>query len=75
MPKKKSTRSNKGRVSEKAPKTYRLSARKIAAARRVLGTPTDTATIEEALDMVLFRKELVDGTAKMFGIKIEPFDD
>ena len=62
-------------VSEKTPKSYRLSARKIAAARKVLGTSTDTATIEEALDLVLFRKELVEGTAKMFGVPIESFDD
>lgn len=75
MARKKPRVSRKGRVSEKAPKTYRLSARKIAAARKVLGTPTDTATIEEALDMVLFRKELVDGAAAMFGVPIESFDD
>lgn len=63
------------RVSEKAPKTYRLSARRIAAARRILGTPTDTATIEEALDMVVFRKELLEGMRAMRGAHIESFDD
>ena len=72
--KKKSKKKN-AVVSEKAPKTYRLSARKIAAARKVLGTATDTATIEEALDLVLFRKELVEGTEAMFGVPIESFDD
>lgn len=64
------------RVSEtKIAKSYRLEPRKIAAARAALGTPTDTATIEAALDMVVFRKELVDGTAAMLGVDIRsPFE-
>lgn len=62
-------------VSEKTPKTYRLSARKIAAARKILGAPTATAAIEEALDMVVFRKELVRGTAAMLGVRIAKYDD
>lgn len=62
-------------VSEKAPKTYRLSTRRIAAARKALGAPTDTATIEQALDMVVLRKELVDGLDAMFGVPIASVDD
>jgi hypothetical protein len=62
-------------VSErKAPKTYRLAASKIAKARKILGAPTDTATIEMALDLVTFRAELVEGTRAMRGARIEPFD-
>ncbi|MGH7636333.1 MAG: hypothetical protein ACREOK_01675 [Gemmatimonadaceae bacterium] len=61
-------------VSEKAPKTYRLSPRKIDAARRILGAPTATAAIEQALDMVVFRKEIVAGTAALYGVEIESFD-
>lgn len=63
------------KVSEKAPKTYRLSPAKIAAARRILGAPTATAAIEQALDMVVFRKELADGTAAMFGVDIASYDE
>ena len=62
-------------VSEKAPKTYRLSPRRIAAAREALGAPTDTATIEQALDLVVLRKELVGGLDAMFGVPIESVDD
>ena len=62
-------------VSEKAPKTYRLSATRVAAARRALGAPTDTATIEQALDMVVLRKELVSGLDAMFGVPIASVDD
>ena len=62
-------------VSEKAPKTYRLSPRRIQAARKALGTPTDTATIEQALDLVVLRKELVGGLDAMFGVPIASLDD
>lgn len=63
------------KVSEKTPKTYRLSPSKIAAARKILGAPTATAAIEEALDMVVFRKELAEGTAAMFGVDIASYDE
>lgn len=61
--------------SEKAPRTYRLSPRKISAAQRVLGTATATATIEQALDLVVFREELAEGLRNMLGVPIESFDD
>ena len=41
-----------------------------AAAQRILGTPTATETIEAALDMVVFRQELVDGTRAMRGVEL-----
>ena len=49
------------KVSEKVAKSYRLSPRRIAAAQKILGTPNATATIEEALDLVVFREELQRG--------------
>lgn len=58
-------------VSEKVAKSYRLSPRRIAAAQKILGTANATATIEEALDLVVFREELVSGLAKAHGIGIE----
>jgi len=71
---KKHAKSN--RVGEaKVAKSYRLEPGKIAAARSALGAPTDTAAIEMALDMVVFRKELMNGTAAMLGVEIDaPFD-
>jgi hypothetical protein len=61
-----------GQVSEaKVMKTYRLSPRKIAAAQKVLGATTATATIEEALDMVVFRNELIEGTRAISGLAID----
>jgi hypothetical protein len=59
------------RVSEtKTPMSYRLSPGKIARAQAILGTPTATATIEEALDLVIFRSELMDGINQAFGLPI-----
>lgn len=50
--------------------SYRLSPAKIARAQRILGTPTATSTIEQALDLVDFRRELVEGVEAAFGIDI-----
>jgi hypothetical protein len=59
------------RVSEaKVAKSYRLSPARIARAQKILGAPTATATIEEALDMIVFRQELLDGTRALAGIEI-----
>ena len=51
--------------------SYRLSPGKIARAQRVLGTLTATSTIEEALDLVVFRRELIDGVESVFGVAID----
>jgi hypothetical protein len=58
------------RASAKIPRTFRLAPEKIAAAQRILGTATATETIETALDMVVFRRRLVAGTAAMLGAEI-----
>ena len=72
-----SPRKTASQVSEpKVAMSYRLSPDRIARAQRILGTPTATATIEEALDMVVFRRELIDGVEAAFGTEIvEAFPD
>jgi hypothetical protein len=62
-----------GRTS-KVPKTYRLSEAKIEAARQILGVRTATEAIETALDLVVFRQELVDGTRALFGLELRGAD-
>lgn len=62
-------------IREKTPQSYRLSPAQIAAAREVLGAPSATATIEMALDMVIFREELLGGTRAMRGVEIARYDD
>jgi hypothetical protein len=43
---------------------------KVEAAQRALGTATATETIETALDLVLFRRELVRGTRALLGVRL-----
>jgi hypothetical protein len=47
-----------------------LSPGRIRTAQRILGTRTATETIERALDLVVFRRDLVAGTAAMLGVEI-----
>lgn len=58
------------RGTGKVSKTYRLTPGKLAAAQKILGTSTATETIETALDMVVFRQELLDGTRALAGLEI-----
>lgn len=51
-------------------KNLRLHQTKIDAARAILGTSTETETIETALDLVVFRKELVDGVRALRDLDI-----
>ena len=51
-------------------RTYRLPLSKLKAAKRALGAATATETIERALDMVVFQRELIDGTRAMLGIDL-----
>ena len=55
----------------RAPRTYRLTLSKLAAAKRALGAATATETIERALELVVFRRELVDGTRAMLGVRLD----
>jgi hypothetical protein len=70
MPDKTKTRA----TSRKVPRTFRLTPGKLEEAQRILGTDSATATIEQALDMVVFREELVQGADAMRGVEIEQID-
>lgn len=61
--------------SAKVSKTYRLAPDKLAAAQRILGAATATEAIETALDMVVFRQELIEGTAAMAGVALTSPDE
>jgi hypothetical protein len=67
-----SSRKRKPPRERRVPRTYRLPLAKLSAARRALGATTATETIERALELVVFRRELVDGTRAMLGIRIAP---
>jgi hypothetical protein len=55
---------------QRVSRTYRLPLSKVSAAKRALGAATATETIERALDLVVFRRELVDGTRSLRGVRI-----
>ncbi len=50
-------------------KNFRLSQAKIDRAKRVLGTRTDTETIEAALDLATFGARLAEGIESMKGFR------
>ena len=58
------------RREHRVSRTYRLPLSKLRAAKRALGAATATETIERALDLAVFQRELVDGTRAMLGIAI-----
>ena len=58
------------RREERVSRTYRLRLSKLRAAKRALGAATATETIERALDLAVFQRELIDGTQAMLGIDI-----
>lgn len=68
----KSTR-QPARKRQSARKNLRLDQHSIDVARRILGTKTETETVSKALDLVAFRKELVDGVRAMRGVPIKDF--
>jgi hypothetical protein len=72
MSRKHATASSRNR---KVPRTYRLAPGKVAAAQRLLGAATATEAIETALDLIVFRRELVSGTRAMLGVRITPLDE
>jgi hypothetical protein len=53
-----------------ARKNYRLHQSKIDRARRILGTTTETETIERALELVAFGEELREGVDAMRGMDL-----
>ena len=57
------------RVVRKSSRTFRITPGKIEAAQQILGASTATETIETALDMVVFRQELIQGAKAAFGIE------
>jgi hypothetical protein len=53
--------------ARKVRKNLRLTQAKVDRARRILGTATETETIEQALDLVAFRQEVVAGVRRLAG--------
>jgi hypothetical protein len=57
-------------------KNYRLHQSKIDRAMEILGTRTETETIEQALEMIAFQREMLDAVDAMYGAGVvNVFDD
>lgn len=65
-----SSRKRASHRERRVSRTYRLPLSKLSAAKRALGAATATETIERALDLVVFQRELIDGTRAMHGVEI-----
>ena len=48
-------------------KNLRLTQEKMDRAKKILGTRTETETVEQALDLVAYRKEVVGGIERIAG--------
>ncbi|MBI5408424.1 MAG: hypothetical protein HZA14_03555 [Nitrospirae bacterium] len=48
-------------------KNYYLDEIKIKKAQKILGTKTETETLDKALDMIVFRAELIESLKKVSG--------
>jgi hypothetical protein len=59
--------SRKGKVR----KEFWLDPKTLRRAQTILGTATERETVEAALDMIAFRRELLDGTRVLSGLKID----
>jgi Arc/MetJ family transcription regulator len=60
--------SRKGKVR----KEFWLDPKALSRAQTILGTATERETVEAALDLVAFRRELLDGTRALSGLQIDP---
>ena len=58
------------RAEKPTKKNFRLYQSKIDRARKALGVESETAVINHALDLVIFRDELVKGVRAMRGAKL-----
>ena len=65
-----SKRARNGSKARKVARTFRLTPGKVEAAQKILRALTATETIETALDLVVFRRELIEGVEAAFGLDI-----
>jgi Arc/MetJ family transcription regulator len=56
----------------KVRKEFWLDPKTLRRAQRILGTATERETVEVALDMIAFRRELLDGAQALAGLQIDP---
>jgi hypothetical protein len=55
----------------KVRKEFWLDPKTLRRAQKILGTATERETVEVALDMIAFRRELLDGIRVLSGLQID----
>ena len=55
----------------KVRKEFWLDPETLRRAQKILGTASERETVEVALDMIAFRRELLDGTRLLSGLQID----
>jgi hypothetical protein len=55
----------------KVRKEFWLDPKALRRAQKILGTATERETVEVALDMIAFRRELLDGIRVLSGLQID----
>jgi hypothetical protein len=53
-------------------KEFWLDPKSLRRAQKILGTASERETVEVALDMIAFQRELLDGTRVLSGLQIDP---
>jgi Arc/MetJ family transcription regulator len=56
----------------KVRKEFWLDPEALRRAQKILGIATERETVEVALDMIAFRRELIDGVRALTGLRIDP---
>jgi Arc/MetJ family transcription regulator len=56
----------------KVRKEFWLDQETLRRAQKILGTATKRETVETALDLIVFRRELLDGLQALSGLQIDP---
>jgi len=65
----------RGIRKNKVRKEFWLDPKLLQTVKEELGVATEREAVEMALDLVVFRKELAEGTRRLIGLHITPLDE
>ena len=65
----------RGSRKNKVRKEFWLDPKLLQAVKEELGVATEREAVEMALDLIVFRKELVEGVHRLRGLPITPLDE
>ena len=65
----------RGSRKNKVRKEFWLDPKLLQTVKEELGVATEREAVEMALDLIVFRKELVEGTHRLRGLSLTPLDE